>query len=291
MKAVISTTYDDKYLFFLPIVAWCWHKLGVGVVCFMPETNFDENKKASLAIQSIQPHHGEGIGTWIESFKCPPEKEATYAQCSRIYAACLDFTTREILITSDIDMAVFKLPLMCNAVTSKYDFPHFDIVGDDLVPEGQYPICYIAAPAREWRKAMKIEYGATTADMKSEISYKTYTHQEKLDDLLGNIECENMRGNYWGKDQETIFNALQNISPKTFRKRARQGTQFAENRVDRDDINWRSYVTEDLIDAHLWRPGYTDEFFANILELLQTKYPNENFDWLKEYREKYIQLL
>lgn len=73
--------------------------------------------------------------------------------------------------------------------------------------------------------------------------------------------------------------------------RARPGTQFAANRVDRDDINWRAYVNDDLVDAHLWRPGYTDENFANIMELLTMKYPNEDFTWLRTYNEQYKNLL
>ena len=39
MRAVISTTHDPKYSFFLPIVSYCWHKLGVKVICFTPETS------------------------------------------------------------------------------------------------------------------------------------------------------------------------------------------------------------------------------------------------------------
>ena len=39
MKAILSSTYDDKYLWNLPLVTWCWNKLGIDVICFLPEPN------------------------------------------------------------------------------------------------------------------------------------------------------------------------------------------------------------------------------------------------------------
>ena len=46
MKTIISTTYNDNYLFFLPITTWSWNKLGVDVICFMPKemTQNDSDK-------------------------------------------------------------------------------------------------------------------------------------------------------------------------------------------------------------------------------------------------------
>ena len=46
MKTIISTTYNDNYLFFLPITIWSWNKLGVDVICFMPKemTQSDSDK-------------------------------------------------------------------------------------------------------------------------------------------------------------------------------------------------------------------------------------------------------
>ena len=115
------------------------------------------------------------------------------------------------------------------------------------------------------------------------------SYQNCLDELLGDIECENMRGNYWSKDQQNLWENTCDIAYLI--GRARPGTQFADNRVDRDDANWRSYLNDNLIDAHLWRPGYTDENFANIIELMTTMYPNDDFSWLVEYNEKYKALI
>lgn len=283
MKAIISTTTDDRYLFFLPITAWCWNKLGVDVINFIP----------GPASKWINGSQGLVINTLIENkikctqffFYCPENKEATYAQCARLYAAAIrrpdfaaDWGENEIIITSDVDMALFRLPFLYkSAFTGEYDFPHLQVIGTDLVPNGQIPICYISARRRLWIKAMA-------------IGDKTY--QECLDELLGHEEMENMRGNLWSRDQETAFNKIYHADVVIKETgRARPGTQFATNRVDRDDANWRSYLGPDLVDAHLWRPGYTDENFANIMELLTTQYPNDSFEWLIYYRNEYIKLL
>lgn len=262
-KAVISTTYSNTYLYFLPIVTFCWNKLGVDVICFMPEPKSDEeNIKLNLCLESIDWANSKNE---IEFFTAPEHKEATYAQCSRLYGACLDLPEDEILIIGDVDMANFKVP------------PHeyeITIFGADLVPQGQYPMCYASGMVKHWRSAMKIN---------------GRTYQKCLDDLLGDIDCENMRGNYWSKDQQTLWENTCDISHPI--SRARPNTQFADHRCDRDDVNWRAYVNDELIDAHLWRDGFTDQNHANIMELMKMKFPNEDFTWLDTYRNEYLKLL
>jgi len=215
-------------------------------------------------------------------FNAPEHKEATYSQCSRLYGACLDLPLDEILITSDVDMAVFKLPpyIDDNTIT---------IFGSDLVPKNQFPVCYATAKVKYWGEVMGVfdtDYNPVQGDF---ISSKIKTYQEKLDELLGGIECESFRGNYWGKDQEELYNKT--WEDAALFDRARPNTQFADHRVDRDDVNWRSYVNDELIDAHLWRDGYTDQNHANIMELMRMKFPDEDFTWLENYQKQYKELL
>jgi hypothetical protein len=277
-KAIISSTYDNRYLYFLPIVTWCWNKLGVDVVCFMPYSRDPMNcPNGDLVLKTI---HDNNLKCDFKWFWSKEYKEATYAQCARLYAACLDLPEDEILIISDCDMGNFKIPPYENGIT---------IFGSDLVPEGQFPMCYASGTIKQWRSAFNLNMGYNSAVVNNDFSIMVKPYQQCLDELLGNIECDNMRGNYWGKDQQTLWENTKDIA--TLIPRARPGTQFADNRVDRDDINWRAYVNEDLIDAHLWRPGYTDENFANIMELLTMKYPNDDFTWLVEYNSEYKKLL
>lgn len=263
MKAIISSTYDDKYIYFLPIVTYCWNKLGVDVICFMPQPKSDEeNIKLNLCLESIGWANSKNE---IEFFTAPEHKEATYAQCARLYGACLDLPEDEILIIGDVDMAMFKVPPYEGGIT---------IFGSDLVPDGQFPMCYASGTVKEWRKAMALDG-------------KTY--QQCLDELLGEIECEHMRGNYWGKDQQTIWENTKDVAIKI--PRARPGTQFAANRYDRDDSFLLDRLSPDTIDYHMPRPGYEDGNFNQILNVLKYHYPSDDFGWLINYTEKYRSLL
>lgn len=288
MKAIISSTYDNRYLYFLPITTWLWNKLGVDVICFMPEPEgeidllgykVDQDRRYALINNTILANN---LSLSVCRFNALRHKQATYAQCSRLYGACLDLPEDEQLIIGDIDLAPFKVP--------PTNEKGFTIFGSDLVPEGQYPMCFISAKKKYWNFPFRINYGQIDTG-KGTAYTVTHTYQELLDNLLGDIECENMRGNYWSKDQQTAFEKISALSDVHLVPRARPGTQFATNRVDRDDINWRAYVNDELVDAHLWRDGFTEQNHANIMELLQMKYPNENFNWLVEYTEKYKQLL
>jgi hypothetical protein len=264
LKAILSTTYTDNYFYFLPIVTWCWNKLDVDVICFMPENSFTDKFRL---VNETMIKNCPSDNNAIAYFSAPEHKQATYAQCARLYGACLDLPEDEILVTSDVDMAVFRfLPYQGG----------FTVLGTDLVPNGQLPMCFISANVKNWRDAFHL-HG------------KTY--QQCLDETIGKEECTNMRGNLWARDQETAFKKITPTGLLNGVSRSNGQNQFATKRVDRDDAYWRERVTLDLIDAHLWRPGYEPENLSNILELLQMMYPNDNFDWLINYTEQYKALL
>lgn len=284
MKAIISTTYDSKYLFFLPITTWCWNKLGVGVICFMPDKDYQPDTKEFLkglfAMNAIADNWECDFS--LAPFKAPEHKEATYAQCSRLYAAALDFPEDEVLITSDVDMTVFEgmrqylsndVAFADNSGIDTKDM--LTIIGADLVPPGQYPMCFAKSSVKGWRKHMN-------------IAGKSY--QECLDDLLQHIECESFRGNYWGKDQETLHNLPDKYDIFKY-LRAKPGTQFATNRYDRDDQFILDRLSPDMIDFHMNRPGFDDNNFNTILTIMKYHYPEEDFQWLCDYKTQYAALL
>ena len=281
MKAVISSTYDSKYLYFLPIVTFCWNRFGVDAICFMPEIkdffkfesgilteiDFDNDKRVKL-INETMIHKGMKFS--MPRFSAPEHKEATYAQCSRLYGACLDLPEDEVLITSDIDMAVFKVP----------PFAHlggFTVLGADLVPDGQLPMCYATATVKDWRDAFELN---------------GITYQQALDRLLGEDECQDYRACRWSVDQEQlrikIFNSNGSINLLT---RSNGQNQFAQNRYDRDDQFILDRLSPDTIDFHMNRPGYEEKNFEIILTILKYHYPQDDFEWLKKYTEEYNKLL
>ncbi len=279
MKAIISSTYDNQYLFFIPIVIWCWNKLGVDVICFMPECKDKDREFEEMSKMTWQKTRliskvcaDNNFKKSVYLFDCPKDKEATYAQCSRLYAATIkNLSEDEMLMTSDVDMALLRIPEYDNQYGAM-----FSVFGSDLVPSQQYPMCYLTAKVKDWRKAFNLNES---------------TYQEKLDELLGHIETEHFRGNYWGKDQEEAF---KNIVVQDFIcqiPRTNGQNQFATKRYDRDDAYLLHRLSLDTYDYHLPRPGYEEGNFNQIMTVLKWHYPTDSFDWLIEYRNKYVELL
>lgn len=267
MKAVISTTYNDKYLYYLPIVTYCWNKLGVDVICFMPIST-DENNLSKLQLVKDTMRY-IGFKSWrIEYFSAPEHKQSTYAQCLRNYASCLDLPEDTLLVSSDVDMGLFKIP-------EYIDNNKFSVFGYDLVPQGQYPQCYVTAPVKAWREAFN-------------LSGKTY--QQAIDELLGEDECQDYRGCRWSVDQEQSFLHIKDTNPNLI-PRAKEGTQFSTRRYDRDDYYILDRLSPDTIDFHMNRPGYEDKNFEIILTILKYHYPDEDFQWLIDFTNAYKQLL
>jgi len=267
MKAILSSTSDDIYLYNLPIVAWAWKQLRAEVICFSPR---EMGSKEIFVIQTAAAH---APGLRSVGFECPADKAATYAQVSRLMAGALyDLPYNELLIVSDIDMIAFS-PLL-----SLIEPGRFNIIGVDLVPENQLPMCFLAGRTHQWQEVMKVD---------------GRTYQDCLDELLGPIECQNFRANQWSFDQDTIFKYIQN-SPKTLIwpvERARPGTQFANHRLDRDDQFLLDRLSPDIIDFHLPRPLWTDANHEILMTVLKYYWPNEDFGWWERYREQYMELM
>lgn len=265
MIAVLSATGHDFYAYPLPITVWSWHKLGIKCIVFIPK---GDNQKIELAKKYC------GTKAAFFEFDCEEKRIPTYSQVIRLFGAAIPILDiNEQLITGDSDLCVFDgLPKLLN------DMEHMEVIGADLTPTDQFPMCFIKMPVYQWKNILGIN--------------KTY--QDHVSELIDPIEGLNIRGEQWCYDQWYIRKKIADSGMEfevNFIKRARPNTQFAGHRVDRDDINWRAYVNEELVDAHLWRPGYTDENFANILELLTMKYPQEDFTWLIDYTNAYKQLL
>lgn len=267
MKSVYSSTGDSKYDFFIPIVSWCWNKLGIGSIVFVPE---EKTETLGFAM-SFASDMVDNISYYAVS--SPKHKEATYLQCSRLYAACNeDLPEDEVIVTSDVDMACF------GNIFKELNDGKIHLIGADLLEESmkQIPMCYISMRVDQWRQAMGIGKRG---------------YQECLDMAVGSIECEDFRGNQWSLDQNIAYNRIRFYEPVIEHSRAKMPERFAINRIDRDDSFWQERLNKQVIDAHLWRPGYIDENIEKILHLLKFMYPEDHFDWLIYYTEQYKKLL
>lgn len=266
MKAILSTTHDPMYQFFLPITTWCFNKIGIDVVCFVPKNRFGFSETARY-LTARDTMHNIGAKIDVFTFDAPKHKEATYAQCSRLFAHGVVEDKNEQLVIGDVDMLNFQIP--------PTNPSNFCVWGYDLTPPKQYPMCYISAPQYKWQEAFG-KYGDNP--------------QECLDNLLGNIESASMRSDYWGKDQETAYNEISPTDTMLI-PRAREGTQFATHRIDRDDSYFMDRLNLDVVDYHCHRPGYTAENAQKIVDVLTYMYPLDDHSWILEYARKYRELL
>lgn len=268
MKVILSCTDNPLYSFFIPLAIYSWKKIGVDAICFVPGEPSERMELALATGKTVSPE------TRYPFLNIEPDREVTYFQCSRLFGAALDLDDDEYLITSDIDMAVFG-----NVFNQGFK-EGFVIYGPDLVPQGQFPICYIMAQARHWRKAFNINKERENWLLKGPSAY--------LGELLDHIQCDNMRGNYWAKDQEHAYDRINGSGIPLFRfNRSNGKNQFATQRLDRD--GW--IPNSGIIDAHLLRPGYLSENFGRIKDMFHAMYPEDDLTWMVEYHEKFLKLL
>lgn len=259
MIAVLSVTEDDLYAMPLPFAVHSWRKLGVNCIVFYPKGN---NPKIDLA-KIYCP-----TASFFE-FECEEKRIPTYSQVSRLFAAAIPILqNEEILITSDSDICVFDgIGHLIN------NYHGVQIVGADLTPADQYPMCFIKMSVASWKFVLGIN--------------KTY--QEHIAELIDPIEGINIRGEQWCYDQWYIKRSLDesgagvNLVP-----RSNGQNQFAQNRADRD--GWH-FNYEGLVDAHLPRPLTDEDSFNKVYELFKVKYPNDNLQWMIDFVTAYKALL
>lgn len=260
---------DDKYYWYLPLTVWGWNKLGYNVVCFMPiDTSPLLSSKTALINNALESINAK---LRIEHFISEEHKSATYCQVSRLLACCLDLSEKEQLVVSDIDMLFLSQDYIKPA-----GWAIIDVYGADLVPPNQFPMCYLSGTVETWR-----------------LLFGSKTYQQWLDEIVGSIESDHFRGCQWSLDQDNAYRLIKGSETVDYitHNRARQGTQFASKRYDRDDAYILDRLSPDTIDYHMNRPGYEPQNFEIIMKVLQYHYPNDGFDWLKDYNEQYKKLL
>lgn len=260
MISVLSATEHDFYAIPLPFAVYSWWKIGVRCIVFVPS---GDNPKLELA-------HKYCVNSCeLYEFQAEEKRIPTFSQVSRIFGAAIPMLDKEeTMITGDSDLCVFS------DYFKQLDDGRIHVVGHDLTPTDQYPMCFISMPVHEWINVMGIN--------------KSY--QEHLAELINPIEGTNIRGEQWSFDQWKIKRQLDlSNKPIIFHKRSDGTNCFAKQRADRD--SWQNFNPYDIIDAHLPRPLTIEENFNKVYKLFKIKYPDDNLDWMIEFYNAYKQLL
>lgn len=262
MISVLSATEHDYYAMPLPFAVYSWAKCGFSSLVFIPK---GDNPKLELAKKYCLSH------TAFYEFDAEEKRIPTFSQVSRLFGAATEYAQLQkntVMITGDSDLCVF------GDYFKLLDDGKIHVVGYDLTPDEQYPMCFIAMPVHEWLNVMEIN--------------KSY--QEHIAELINPIEGCNIRGEQWSYDQWYIKRKLDVSNKKiVLHTRSDGQNQFAQHRADRD--SWGNFNPYDIIDAHLPRPLTNEENFNKVYELFKIKYPDDNLDWMTEYFNAYKQLL
>lgn len=262
MIAVLSATEHDFYAMPLPFVVYSWAHIGVPCIVFVPSGG---NLKLELAKKYC------GSYASFFEFECEEKRIPTFSQVSRLFGAATSLVEDDkdtVLITGDSDLCVFS------DYFKGLEDGQIHVVGYDLTPSEQYPMCFIAMPVHEWINVMEINKG----------------YQEHIEELINPIEGTNIRGEQWSYDQWFIKKKLDLSGKKiNLHKRSDGTNQFAQLRADRD--SWGNFNPHNIIDAHLPRPLTNEENFNKVLELFKIKFPNDNLQWMTYYYNEYKQLL
>jgi hypothetical protein len=263
---VLSTNWNPDYLYYLPLTVWAWRKFGWDPIVFY---SGPYNTAFELAIFARPDLRVTGeSNSYVQLDEIEGYRSDTITQISRLYGACV---TDGYLMTGDIDM----LPL---SDYWKFDENEITVWGHDLTGYGHYPICYIGMPSDKWVEVMNLN----TTDYNSLI-------KRDLDSLPQAKDPDFYK--YWFSDQDLITQRLKPFK-KTLINRGQLPNGFARGRVDRG--SW-SLEHEEFIDCHMLRDMYklSDTGRGNLaktMQLLERVWPNENFDWFKEYTTEFQKL-
>ena len=188
---------------------------------------------------------------------CRTYDDVTKSQVARLHAYkyC---EPDDYLVMGDIDM----LPL--NRDYFNFIEDRITIAGWDITGYTQIPMCYVGMKARKWAEVMR-----------------GHTLETDLELLKSRGEVDPMER--WCFDQELLTSRLLTYKAQAIRlDRGKAKNGLVSGRVDRH--KWELIPVEQMIDAHLLRPGYTPENWKQIRELLKVKF-GANFD---EYRDEFL---
>lgn len=227
---ILSTTDGGDYLPYLEYCQKAWNKLGWNTLTFylgrVAPKSTEQNRVIEISKSTLK--HGY--------------RDATIVQVARLLGGHF---CEGLVMTGDVDM----LPM------SNYWQPHperWTVYGEDLTGFKEFPICYIAAPAEEWRRVVP---------------------EPGVIQLLNAYHADAVSENFytwWGVDQKIITERIKKDVAADSLDKINRGFSggLAAGRVDRADWQGTLISQKNKIDAHMPRPFNKLEAIR-ILNLVQ----------------------
>lgn len=268
---VLSVNDDLEYLQYVPLTVWSWQLIGWEVILFYYGSVLDKSF-------NLVNEHTTFNGHFLN--KIDGYRGDTITQISRLYGAAT-VNPSDMVMLGDIDMLAL----------SDYWHPKADritIYGHDLTNFQNYPICYAAMTAEKWDYVMDYDDADITKLIKRDLDT---LKQAKSDDFYKR----------WESDQDLLTRQINKTAiKKEFINRGKIHNGLAQGRIDRGE--WSLFHNGNYIDCHMHRELYkifkktdrqviVEKKWREHTAMLQTVWPNEDFQWYFDFLEKFAALV
>jgi hypothetical protein len=168
----------------------------------------------------------------------------------------------DVVITSDVDMfplsfGVFERALALADTSSEF------VICRDVLPEGQYPICYNLASPKVWQKVFK-----TNSSKQAELQLKEIAQKAQATDAT----TQNPQKLDWFSDQTELYSRVEKHTSEGHKVRKLVDSATGHRRLDRTDhhqpIGW---LVAPLVlfgvfsDYHIHRPLRANIFYIKCV--------------------------
>jgi hypothetical protein len=252
-----SSTLDEKYSSCIPFFIDSWKNIGkISGYVLVPHViliadNIPQWLQPYASYLSLESNHG-----------FPP---GFVAQNIRNFAGRKFHT--DLVVTTDIDMVPLNLRVIRYGIHRMTLEEKKIVILRDVLPKGQFPICYTMAPPSSWKK-LSNSSGSTSTEYLSELA-----------DSLGgeqSLELHSHGGEGWYLDQISLFTNIQ----KHFKESEvlkLQDSETGHRRLDRNrNAIFRYVLPLGLVpfgaysDFHLPLPISQNKKYLHYINFLQS---------------------
>ncbi len=311
-RVVLSSDEHSSYAFYAPLTCAVWRRTGYLPTLLLVGEESVWRGRADLRL-ALEASLAAGAEVhFVDSH--PGYRTATVAQVSRLFASALPTVEPgDYLLTSDIDMWPVG-PWVGGGRDPLKDFQIYYANAYPDIEHVQYPICYLGAKARTWRKVvfassenlLAVVAPAFFLPGRDTLRDGVIAALRELDRVLRSTPSENVALRTWDFDERhfggclSAWRGYQHNWSKTlgYDNRCqlidRDTLRDGERRLDRPSwpIVAGQVVHPDALrpyaDAHLPRPGFSDANWPRVRPLLKALLAEEEFELAEDYRAAWV---
>lgn len=265
-RVVLACTPSNVYDFFLPIAANLWmNRIGFKPIILLVGTRKEWSDRISF--QALQ---GQFEVEFVD--RVDGVDDSNVCMSSRQHAAALEsLSPMDTLLIGDVDL----LPIRKDFYSSERRRP-VKILHAGMYQDRYWPAYGPMMSVRDWRETMGIRLGDLRGSLMQSFA------DGKILDIIQAQKLNYMDSRLWTFDEQYASEKIRAAwGPDDLCK----VDSFGYERLCRNSWPKRVYALN-YIDAHCPRPGYTDENWPKIRELLAQIAPGD-LSWFDGYATAY----